>query len=106
MTVELLDVFEIDKSWIDCIKVEGDCWVWTGLIDRANGYGLIREGSRTFLAYRYIYEATIGVPPPGLRMKQLCGNRACVNPNHVEIDTVSDYIRKRYGEQESDNEIE
>lgn len=60
------------------------CWRWTG--QRQNDYGRFR-GER---AHRYAYRLHKGEIPEGLMVRHLCGNKLCVNPDHLEPGTMAD----------------
>ena len=72
-------------------KVEKDpitgCWDW--IASKVNGYGQFRVGRRIFRAHRYNYEQYRGPIPPytptGYQLDHLCRNRACVNPDHLQL---------------------
>ena len=71
---------------------ESGCWVWQGSLDR-NGYGrfkaTIAGSARSFSAHRAAYLALVGPIEYGLVPDHLCRNRACVNPAHMEIVSIS-----------------
>ena len=68
-------------------KLENGCWKWTGLLS-PTGYGRLHfKKQKTILAHRYFYETLVGTVPKGKQLDHLCRNRACVNPEHLEVVT-------------------
>jgi hypothetical protein len=68
---------------------EGSCWNWTGQVSNS-GYGrtMIPDGdggTRMVSAQTASYLAFIGEVPDGKLVGQTCGNRLCVNPEHLQL---------------------
>lgn len=62
---------------------------WTGFLDR-DGYGqfsLGGKGGKTVRVHRWAYEFFVAPIPKGLVTDHLCRNRACANPEHLEVVT-------------------
>jgi hypothetical protein len=65
------------------------CWIWKGQVSNS-GYGRIMEvqddrRTKMVSAQTASYHAFIGAVPDGYLVKQSCGNRLCINPDHLEI---------------------
>lgn len=82
----------------------GPCWVWLGhvCVSARSGYGLIKRGgvgsknASPAQAHRVAYELYVGPVPDGLEPDHLCGNKACVNPAHLEPVTHSENLRRGF----------
>jgi len=65
------------------------CWIWNGQISNS-GYGRLKEmrdDKRIVMvsAQTASYTAFISPVPDGYLVKQHCGNRLCINPEHLEL---------------------
>jgi hypothetical protein len=80
--------YEIDR--------ETGCWEWRG--QRTRGYGRckVSDGTgRTVQAHRVFYEHHVGAIPEGHDIHHRCGNRGCVNPEHLEPLTRAQNTRRK-----------
>lgn len=69
------------------------CWLWQGSLD-TKGYGSLWDGEHNVRAHRFAHEYYKGIIPKGLEPDHLCRNRSCVNPNHIEIVTHLENVRR------------
>lgn len=69
------------------ITIADGCWEWTH--SKQRGYGWIGKGNgRHVFAHRVVYELFRGPVPAGKQLDHLCRNRACVNPEHLDVVTA------------------
>jgi hypothetical protein len=68
------------------VVISNGCWQWIGSYDKSNGYGIIVNRKREY-AHRWIWRQHRGKIPIGLEVHHQCGNRGCVNPDHLELLT-------------------
>ena len=61
-----------------------NCEMWSGAVQR-NGYGYSYSGGRKIYAHRNAYEMNNGPIPEGAVIHHSCGERLCVNPNHLSM---------------------
>lgn len=65
-------------------EVVDGCWLWQGVLN-SSGYGPHRE----------FWTDANGPIPMGLVVDHLCRQRSCVNPEHMELVTHSENLRRR-----------
>ncbi len=77
-----------DRFWSK-VEPTGFCWNWTKGLD-PGGYGRfwISVERGPGFAHRFAYELLVGPIPEGMVLDHLCHNRACVNPDHVQVVTM------------------
>ena len=74
--------------------IRGDCWVWTGEINR-NGYGRVWIGGKRLMWHRATFDLYMPDPGPALPLRDhLCRVRACGCPDHVEPVTHAENTRR------------
>lgn len=56
-----------------------------------DGYFRKRINGKLVMYHRYIYEYYRGDIPDGYEVDHVCRNRACCNPNHLQLLTVSEH---------------
>lgn len=59
------------------------CWNWT-LKPNKSGYGVLWHKGRAWIAHRFVMEVLQGRIADGMSLDHLCGNKVCVNPDHLE----------------------
>lgn len=70
--------------WTNVDKREGGCWEWTSMT--SSGYGRFWTGYRSVPAHRVSFMLRSGFVPVGeAQLDHLCRNRACVNPDHLQV---------------------
>ncbi len=84
---------DIKRFWSKVDKTE-ECWNWNrGLTGKGYGaFSITRENS-PYLAHRFSYEIS-GGDIDGKFLDHLCKNRKCVNPDHLEIVTLGENVRR------------
>ena len=64
------------------------CVIWTGGVD-GGGYGMLHVNGRMVKAHRWAWERERGPIPDDRVLDHTCWNRACVNPEHLRLATIS-----------------
>lgn len=64
------------------------CWLWLGSL-KHDGYSTGGQHARA-------YEAFHGPIPRGLEIDHLCNVPSCVNPDHMEVVTHSENMKRRF----------
>ena len=86
------------KSPVDYIVDENGCWVWQRAVN-SSGYGHLYVDGEHKYAHVHYYEMANGhVENNGrtLTSRQVhhtCGNKLCVNPEHLSIEPVIEHRR-------------
>jgi hypothetical protein len=88
MTSQQKKLFEMSQQHDD-----SDCWLWQGQISNS-GYGRLQQAQqdnsvKMVSAQSASYLAFLGAVPDGYLVKQSCGNRLCINPEHLELMKVN-----------------
>lgn len=83
------------ERFIPKVQKTDNCWLWIGAQD-GHGYGVFRYNGTSHKAYRVSYELFNGPIPEKLQLDHLCRNRICVNPDHLEIVTQKENIRRGF----------
>lgn len=63
------------------VNEETQCWEWTGMVN--NHFGRIKIDGKPKSAHILSYNLFVGEIPEGHYLKQVCGDRLCVNPEHL-----------------------
>lgn len=86
------------KEILEKTERDGDCMIWQGGKHR-QGYAMMRQAGEMRTVHSVIAELKYGERPTkynGTRVTRTCGNKLCVNPDHIIIQKSSDIKRKRY----------
>lgn len=82
-----------NRKWPQYKIDENGCWIWQ-LSLSVDGYASYEVNKKYISGHRYYYEKYKGKIPDGFQLDHLCGNRACVNPDHLEIVSQTENIRR------------
>jgi hypothetical protein len=87
MTAQQKWLFEMTRQLSDSA-----CWIWQGQVSNS-GYGRLKqvqddETVQMVSAQSASYRAFLCTIPDGCLVKQHCGNRLCINPDHLELMRV------------------
>lgn len=81
---------EHDRFWAKVLKTD-DCWLWQASCS-PNGYGQFGHEGAHRVALRLVGTSL----PVGTHVDHLCRVQRCVNPEHLEVVTPSENVRRGY----------
>lgn len=87
---------KLESRFWSKLKKTDSCWIWTASKD-LDGYGRFFLEGRSISSHRFSYEHWNGKIPDELQIDHICRNRACVNPEHMEIVTSKENTLKGSG---------
>lgn len=79
------------------VRKTGTCWIWQGSNDGRYGFTYVETingKEKKTSAHRAVYQALVGEIPEGLVIDHLCGNKMCVNPEHLEPVTQQENLMR------------
>ena len=69
------------------------CWFWKA-VARRDGYCPVTYQGKKWYAHRLVYTLQVGPIPDDLELDHLCKTRQCVNPEHLELVTHEENMRR------------
>lgn len=85
-----------ERFW-EKVNALGCCWEWDGA-RKAAGYGNFAPiRTKTVLAHRWAWELLVGPIPDGMELDHRCKNPCCVCPDHLEVVTRQENLRRGHG---------
>ena len=85
----------LDRMFANAIpEPNSGCWFWLGALNE-KGYGIVKYQGRKQRAHRVTFDMTGGILPAGMEIDHICWCRCCINPDHFEVVTHLENIRRR-----------
>lgn len=85
-------MIDIERFWRKTRPAPNGCCEWCGGL--TNGYGRFSVGKRIVIAARFMYEYCYGLIPEGMSVDKTCYNKNCVAPQHLELVTHKESLRR------------
>jgi len=73
--------------------VPSRCWLWKGNLSKGYARFYLPEKQQEVYAHRWSWELANGPIPSGFELHHKCKNKACVNPQHLELISHRDHMR-------------
>ena len=82
------------RFWAKVLPVQSGCWIWIGALS-GNGYGSFGDvAGHVVNVHRHAYLTLVGPVAPGMHLDHLCRERSCCNPDHLEVVTHAENVRR------------
>lgn len=76
------------------MDISSRCILWDGAIN-SKGYGAVTDhAGSSVLIHRKVWEESNGPIPDGLTIDHLCRQKTCINPDHMEVVTRGENVRR------------
>lgn len=75
------------------VSSHDECWLWAGCV--TNHYGTVGWQGKPLRPHRLVWQLLRGEIPEGLECDHLCRNKLCCNPDHIELVTHLENMRRR-----------
>ena len=86
-------------------EMENGCWAVVSHAPDGNGHAVIRRKGRNHRMDLLAWVQHNGPVPDGERVYLVCGNRGCVNPDHMQLKTLTEIRQLCKGRPEGDLDI-
>ncbi len=83
---------DVERFWSKIIKT-GNCWDWLAYKD-FNGYGRFGFNGKVVRSHQFSYILHKGEIPDGMVIDHLCRNKACCNPEHLEVVSQAENMQR------------
>lgn len=92
-----LDAPQVERFWAKVQKTD-DCWLWIGAKNsnsRVLPYGRFLWHGKVHVAHRVSWWIAGRDIPSGYELDHLCRNASCVNPDHLDLVTRSENLKRK-----------
>lgn len=83
----------LEQRFWEKVQKSDTCWLWMGT-RKTSGYGAILIDYREVYAHRVSVWLSGRETPKGMHVDHLCRNHQCVRPDHLEVVTPKENIRR------------